>query len=328
MKNCNVLIFSFLLFSSRLLYAQDCSTESLAKIPGNWKQGIGGSARNVTPAELAREKATLNLIHKMIAARYTPAGAQATHAYAFNGPDANSGKNWIAGTFWYSIYVLQYYCDNKAKYSPTSSTATTFNIYANMLPGAQTLYAAELPDDELRGYLKLKRMPVKKDGYYFMGEEVVGDSHLPTPLKEYRWLITYNDTLPFTYLSRKEYLLLTRKRLEKTIQQNGNASGFYTKFMNNINDWLNKSESELSKPAVCMWNDEELFNGFAEEGAKGSFVAIRPNMSYYRKKLPRSAVQFFFVVFKMSEGTPLQAENMRQIQKAVDFAVLRKMLGK
>jgi hypothetical protein len=325
MKTLISLIIACITFPAN---AQDCSPESLANTAGNWKPGIAGSVRNVTATELAKEKATLNNIHKMISAKYTPRGAQATHAYAFVGPDPNSGNNWVAGYFWYSVYVLQYYCDSKTKYSPTSSTATTLNIYANVLQEAQTLYAAELPGDDLRGYLRLKRMPVKKDGYYFMGEEVVGDSHLPNPIKEYRWLITYNDTLPFTCLSRKEYLLITKKRLEKTIQQNGNTSGFYTRYMNNINDWLNKNETELSKPAVCMWNDEEQFNGFVEEGTRGSFVAIRPNMSYYRKKLPRSAPQFFSVVFKFSEGTPVQAENMRQIQKAVDLSALQNMLGK
>jgi len=326
MNHCKVLIV--LLHFSFLLQAQDCSPESLAATPGTWKQGIAGSVHNVTAAELSKEKATLSHIHKMISAKYNPRGAQATHAYAFSGPDPNSGKNWVAGNFWYSIYVLQYYCDNKTKYSPTSSTATTLNIYANLLTEVNTLYAAELMDDDLRGYLKLKRMPVKKDGYYFMGEEVVGDSHLSNPLKEYRWLITYNDTLPFAYVSRKEYLLLSKKRLEKTIQENGNSSGFYTPFMHNINDWLSKSETELNKPAICIWNDEERFNGFVEEGSRGSFVAIRPNINYYRKKLPRSAPQFFSVVFKMSESVPLQAENMRQIQKSVDFLALRGMLGK
>ena len=328
MKHCHLFSLLSVLQASLLLSAQDCSPEKLAVTPGTWKQGIAGSTRNVTAAELTKEKNTLNNIHKMIAAKYTPMGAQATHTYAFNGPDLTSGKNWVAGAFWYSIYVLQYYCDDKTKYAPTSSTATTFNIYANLLPEVNTLYAAELADEDFRGYLKLKQMPVKKDGYYFMGEEVVGDSHLPKPLKEFRWLITYNDSLPFTCLSRKEYLLLTKKRLEKSIKENGNSSGYYTPFMNNINNWLGKSESELSQPAICMWNDEERFNGFAEEGSRGSFVAIRPNMQYYRKKLPRSAPQFFTVVFKFSESVPLQAENMKQIQKAVDFASLRNMLGK
>jgi hypothetical protein len=307
--------------------AQDCSPEALAKKPGEWKAGIAGSVRNVTAAELAKEKAVLASIHKMMTTSYKPTGAQATYANAFSGPDQYSGKNWVAGNYLYSIYVLRYFCD-KTKIIPNPSTATTLNITANAIGDLNRLTASELADDEMRGYLKLTRMPVKKDGFYFMGEEVVGDSHLPKKIKEYRWLITYNDTLPFYYVSRKEYLQLTKKRLEKTISENGNSSGYYTEFVNNINNWLKKSEAELSKPAICMWNDEERFNGFVEENTKGSFIAVKPNMAYYRKKLARSVPHFFYVVFKIAESSQTEVDNMDAIKKAVDFNTLKNMLGK
>src|SRR5688572_15035044 len=167
MKTCFLII---VLFSRVLVSGQDCTPESLAQIAGNWKQGIAGSTPNVTAAELAKEKAVLAKIHKMLVDGYKPKGVQAMHAYAFSGPGPNNGKNWIAGTYWYSLYVLQYYCENdpaaKVKYSPTSSTATRLNIYANLIPELNSLYAADLPDDEMRGYLKLKHRPIKKDGYY------------------------------------------------------------------------------------------------------------------------------------------------------------------
>jgi hypothetical protein len=319
------------LFGSRL-YAQDCTPEALAQKQGTWKAGTAGSVRNVTAAELAKEKAVLANIHKMISASYKPMGAQALYANAFDGPDPGSGKNWVAGNYWYSIYVLRYFCDenstDKSKFTINPSTATTLNIYANVFNADSRLTASDLSDDDFRGYLKLRRKVEKKDGYYFVGEEVVGDSHLPKKTKEYRWLITYSDTLPFYYVSRKEYLLLTKKRLEKTIKENGNSSGYYTPFMKNIEDWLKKPESELSKPAICMWNDEESFNGFVEEGIKGSFFAIKPNMTYYRKKLARSTPQFFYVVFKVAESSGVEVDNMNAIKKAVDFKMLRGMLGK
>ena len=98
--------------------------------------------------------------------------------------------------------------------------------------------------------------------------------------------------------------------------------------MNNIDDWLKKPEAELNKTAVCMWNDEEMFNGFVEEGTRGSFIAVKPNMAYYRKKLPRTTPQFFSVVFKVAEGNQVMVDNMAVIKKAVDFSALRSMLGK
>lgn len=322
------ILFSILsVLSVASTIAQDCDQQALAKKAGAWKAGIAGSVRNVTAAELAKEKAVLASIHKMISTSYKPTGAEATYANAFAGPDPNSGKNWVAGNYWYSIYVLRYFC-NKSKIEVNPSTATTLNIRANVINDLHMLTASELPDDDIRGYLKLVRKPVKKDGYYFMGEEVVGDSHLPKPIKEYRWLITYGDTLPFSYVSRKEYLQITKKRLEKTIRENGNSSGYYTTFMNNIDNWLKKPEEELSKPAVCMWNDEESFNGFVEENTKGSFIAVKPNMAYYRKKLARSVPQFFYVVYKVAESGDVEVSNMNDIKKAVDFGTLRNMLGK
>lgn len=326
--------FTFILFScfTTPTFTQECTESAIAQKPGVWKTGMAGSIRNVLPAELAKEKTTLATIHKMVSARYKPTGVQALYSNAFTGPDPNSGKNWVAGMYSYNVYILKYECDptsaDKSKYYVSTSSATNFSISANVIYALNNLYAADLPDDDLRGYLRLKTMPQKKDGFYFMGEEVVGDGHLPKKIKEYRWLITYNDTLPFSYLTRKEYLLLVKKRLEKTIQQNGNSSGYYTRFMKNINDWLNKPGTELNKAAICMWNDEENFNGFVEEGTKGSFIAVKPNMSYYRKKLQRSAPQFFYVVYKVSEGIPAYADNMSAIQKAIDFTALRNMLGK
>jgi hypothetical protein len=321
-----------ILLASIQSFAQDCMPEALATKKGTWKQGIAGSVRNVTAAELAKEKTTLNNIHKMIAGTYTPTGAQALHAYTFSGPDTYSGKNWIAGSFGYSIYVLRYFCDlnsaDKTKFIVNPSTATTLNITANVIRDLNTLYPAQLADDDPRGYLKLARMPVKKDGFYFMGEEVVGDSHLPKKIKEYRWLVTYNDTLPFYYVSRKEYLELVKHKLEKTIKENGNSSGYYTAFLDNIDNWMKRSAAELSQPAICLWNDEERFTGFTEEGTKGSFIAVKPNMAYYHKKLPRSVPQFFYVVYKVAEASDVEVSNMNAIKNAIDFGTLRKMLGK
>lgn len=323
-------ILALTIFISSLPVAaisQECTPEMLAKKPGTWKAGLAGSVRNVTPAELAKEKAVLAGIHKMVSASYKPIGVSPTYANAFVGPDANSGRNWVAGYYWYSVYVLKFICDNN-KPIINPSTATTLNIHVNTIPSLNQLTASELPDDDMRGYLKLVRRPVKKEGYYFMGEEVVGDSHLPKPMKEYRWLITYNDSLPFYYVSRKEYLLLTKKRLEKTIRENGNSSGYYTEFMNNINNWLKRSEDELAQPAICMWNDEERFTGFVAENTRGSFIAVKPDINYYHKKLARSVPQFFYVVYKVAESVDVEVSNMNEIKKAVDFSMLRNMLGK
>ncbi len=310
--------------------AQECSKELLRNKPGTWKIGPQGTIANVKAGDLLKEKAVITNIHKMISANYQPTGCQVEYSTVY-GKYPDPGQAWIADPFHYIMYIKRYLCDqqsaDKSKYYVDISTTTTVNITANVIYSLNNLYAADMGDD-FRGYLKLKERPVKKNGYYFMGEEIVGDYGTPSEIKEYRWLITYNDTLPFYYLSRKEYLLIQKKRLEKAIKEIPAEKEYYDKFLKNVNDYLTHSEADLSKPAVGMWNDEERFEKFVEEGTLGSFIAIKPNLDYYHKKLSNSSPQFFTVVYQIAKGYPVFQDNISNIQKAVNFDALKNMLGK
>jgi len=323
-------ISALLLFAALNVFSQPCDKTLLKQKPGVWKAGQPGSIQNVSAAALAKEKSVIAAVHKMVQTNYSPTGCQITYANVY-GKHLAAAKNWIADPYYYSMYVLRYLCDqnsaDKSKYYVDISTPTTVNITANAIFSLNSLYAADLAADDPRGYLKLNRMPQKKDGAWLLGEEVVGDYGTPYEIKEYRWLITYNDTLPFYYVTRKEYLLIQKKRLEQTIREEG-ASDYYNKCMNNIATELKKPDTDLNKPAVCPWNDEQRFTGFVEANSPGSFIAVKPNMAYYHKNLPASSPQFFTVVYKISKGDPVFEENISNIKKAVDFSVLRNMLGK
>lgn len=312
-------------------HSQDCTKELLAQKPGIWKAGQQGSIQNVSAADLAKEKSVIAAIHKMVNTNYSPMGCQVSYSTVY-GKHLATGLTWIADPYHYTMYILRYLCDgnskDKSKYYVDISTPTTVNITANVIFSLNNLNAANIPPDDFRGYLKLKQRPQKKDGVWFMGEEIIGDYGTASEIKEYRWLITYNDTLPFNYISRKEYLLIQKKRLEKALTDNPGEKDYTNKFLKNVNEYLNKPEAELSQPAICMWNDEERFEKFVEEGTRGSFIAIKPNLAYFRKKLPKSSPQFFTVVYKISHGDPVFEENIAAIKKAVDFAALKNMLGK
>jgi hypothetical protein len=312
-------------------FTQDCTRESLRQKPGTWKAGPQGSIHNVTAADLTKEKAVIAGIHKMITTNYAPTGCQIGYSSVY-GKYTVAGQNWLADPYHYTMYILRYLCDenskDKSKYYVDYSTTTTVNITANVVFSLNNLYAANIAPDEVRSYLKLKQKPAKKDGVWYMGEEVVGDYGTPGEIKEYRWLITYNDTLPFYYVSRKEYLLIQKKRLEKSIQEVPGEKEYTNKYLNNVNEYLKKPEAELSLPAICMWNEEERFEKFVEEGTRGSFFAVKPNPDYYRKKLPKSSPQFFTVVYKIAKGDAVFADNYEAIKKAVDFTKLKNMLGK
>lgn len=320
------LLFFQSAFSQNLI-KEECTKELLRQKAGIWKAGMNGAIVNVNAADLVKEKAVTAGIHKMISSGYSPKGCQVLYSSSF-GKSMASGQTWIADPYYYSMYLLRYLCDqqsaDKSKFYIDYSTPTTVNITANVIFSLNNLYAADLGDD-FRGYLKLTRRPEKKDGFYFMGEEKIDYN---SPIYEYRWLITYNDTLPFYYVSQKEYLLIQRKRLEKDIQNSPGEKKYFDKYISTIDEYLKKSDDQLKQPAICMWNEEEKFEKFVEEGSRGSFIAVKPNPDYYRKKLAKSTPQFFTVVYKLSKGDPVFEENISSIQKAVDFAALRNMLGK
>ncbi|HMG93354.1 MAG TPA: hypothetical protein VK589_25025 [Chryseolinea sp.] len=321
-------VSTLLLLVAQFSVSQDCTKEQLRQKPGTWKAGLKGSINDVKTADLAKERTVLAGIHKMISASYKPTGCEIQYSNVF-GKSSVEGQNWIADPYQYSMYVLRYLCDqqstDKSKSYVDYATPTTVKIIANAMYWLNSLYASNLEPNDFRGYLKLIERPVKKDGYYFMGEEKVDYN---SPIYEYRWLITYDDILPFSYVSRKEYLLIQKKRLEKALKENPGDKTFLDQYFKNISNALASPESELSKPAICSWNDEERFEKFVEEGTKGSFIAVVPNLAYYRKNLPLSSPQFFTVVYKISKGDPVFEDNISNIEKAVDFATLKSMLGK
>ena len=312
--------------------AQNCDQELLSQKPGYWKAGMKGSTYLVSAADLKKETAVLASIHKMISANYEPIGCQASYSNHFSGTNPAAGKNWVADFFGYSIYPLRFLCDpgsnDKSKWYVNIATASVLNIDANIIGFLNTIYSADLLDDDSRGYLKMAKRPVMKNGYYTWGEEISGDGRSKTPEITYRWLITYDEKLPFKDVSRKEYLLLIKKKLEQTMIDDKDHKEFYSKYMNKINENLNQPENFLNEVAVCMWNDEERFEGFVEEGTKGSFIAIKPNLDYYNKKLGKSVPQFFLVTYRIATYIDNEVENMNRIREAVDFAQLKAMLGK
>lgn len=317
-----------LLFSLNA-FAQDCTPETLRQKPGTWKAGMAGSVKNIGAADLAKEKAVMAAIHKMIFAKYKPTGSESYYSSTY-GKHVVSGQKWVADPYYYSLYVLRYICNKsdkeKSGHYVNTESPTRLTISANVYFPID-LYPVE-PVDGPRGYLGLKMMPVKKDGYYFMGEEVSDGGGTPSEIREYRWLITYNDTLPFTYLTRKEYLLIQKKRLEQDIKDSPDSKSFNETYMKSINAYLARPEAELNQTAIYDPQEEQRFKSFLNEGTPGSRIAVKPNLAYYNEKLPKSTPHFFSIEYKVSKLSPIYTDNMEAIMKAVDFAMLKNMLGK
>ncbi len=144
----SLILLPALLLLSIHAFPQDCSKEILAQKPGTWKAGQQGSIVNVTASDLAKEKAVLAGIHKMISSDYSPTGCQVLYSTVY-GKVPSEGQVFRADPYYYSMYILRYICDqnsaDKSKYYVDVSTPTTVNIVANAMYFLNTLYAANLP---------------------------------------------------------------------------------------------------------------------------------------------------------------------------------------
>src|SRR5689334_18834906 len=93
-----------LVLLSHCTFSQDCSKESLRQKTGTWKSGQQGSIKNVTAADLAKEKAVLTGIHKMITAQHTPTGCVISYSTVY-GKSTAAGENWVADPYHYALYI-------------------------------------------------------------------------------------------------------------------------------------------------------------------------------------------------------------------------------
>ena len=300
-----------------------CTQAALAQKPGLLRASkLSGSTGGLAPVDVARARATLTKIHQSIASVYKPSGVVGDYSYRFSGGPT-------AGTFGYSLYLLKYNCDptgpDRSKFYIGTDTPTVVRIDANVI-NPLNLFGSDTTDNTFRGYMFMRNLPQKRDGFYYLGDDPAGNA--PQGQKEYTWLVTYDDKLPFIVLTRKEFLLLTKARLEKTKLENGSNGAFYDQYLNRVNDHLKRSEAELNRPAIINRSEEELFTGFLEEDSRGAYYAIRHDPAYYRKGVPKSAPQFFTVVYSVFEGDPVYSDNIGTVKKALDLNLLKGILGK
>lgn len=313
------ILLLFLLAGWQSLFAQPCTAETMAAKTGKWKQGPQGSIRNIAAADLAKEKAFLVNLQKKISAGFIPTGLEVHYSTVWN---KGNETGYTGDPFHLAMYFLRYLCDDSPKgYYVEYSSATNVVVAANQLFGTEDIKAVPLEADHFRGYIRLFQKPVIKDGAVYMGAELTDNGRI----KEESWLITRGDSLPFRFLSRKEYLLMIRAKLEK---QKASTDAYLKKYLDKVNTALQGTEKELSQIAVCNSSEEERFTGFLREGERFSFYPVLPDMNYYKKGTARSAAQFISVKYKYSIGDPVFDKNLQAIRNVLTFDYLRSLLVK
>lgn len=264
-----------------------CTNESLLHKPGIWKQSSGGGS-GITAADLAKEKKVLAAIHTMIKATYSPMGVEAGFHGAYYPPYPNIPVNGYA----YRIIPLNYYCEGNT-IKTAHETSTYFSISAN-------IFDVEIYDTAqgnrllAEGYNVIKDMPIAKDGYWYF-KEIDASLGFGMTGKSKAWLITYDGKLPFSYVTKKEFLIKRKKALG--VQMLDAAAGF--------KDVLDRIEIEKKYKEAEYKNDPVKLNKYM----KMDYLEIKDR---YEKLLAENENKFNPVFDKLEAQLKLPATELNE----------------
>jgi hypothetical protein len=317
------------LYASLNVYAQDCTPASLLQKPGIWKEGMKGSVSGIPAADLEKERKVVASLHNMMKLKYTPVGVEAD----FNGSYDRTDPETPANNYDYKIYFMPYYCE-KNIIKTAHETSTTFSISSNRFDG--NIYEIADESNIPEGYYSIKNMPIEKDGnFYFEEKASLGFGETG---RSRNWLITLDGKLPYSYVTKKEFLEKQKKMLMTAMPkaiENSNEN-YKLKTEKSYKDALTKVETllkmpsgESDQPAIVKRDPADylsyLFTTYNDPYGK---ILIKPNPGYFISKFTRSSPLFFLVNVTGNEKDPVAAKVMADLMKDFDFSALKNMLGK
>jgi hypothetical protein len=365
----NICIFLSMAIIAMSSSAQDCTEVSLLEKTGIWKEGMKGSITGIPADDLAKEKKVVASLHNMIKSNFKPLGvtAEISEAYDRSYPDMPVNH------YSFNVLFLPYYCEGNI-IKTANETSTSFFINANKFD-AEIFDKYDENNTSGEGYHSMPSIPVEKNGcYYFEADASLGFGMAG---KSYTWLITYDGKLPYSYVSKKEFLekrkllllkalpealtalkeIMKLKDMEKSMTevQYKNDPEKLKRYMNNdylpvkevneknlvrtekdyknaiakIETQLKMSPDDLNQTAIVKIDPQDpLSYLFTDDNDAFGRVLIQPNPGYFNKKLSRSTPQFFTVNVSGNQNNKIAANAMADIMKAVDFSILKNLLGK
>jgi|WetSurMetagenome_2_1015567.scaffolds.fasta_scaffold27751_2 hypothetical protein len=120
--------------------------------------------------------------------------------------------------------------------------------------------------------------------------------------------------------------LAVKAKYEKLLAENEKT---FAPAFAKIETLLKAPAAELDRPAIVKKDPKDYLSYlFTEDDDAFGKVLIKPNPGYFRPNLPPSSPQFFWVSLRGNPKEKIAARFMADITAAVDFGVLKAMLGK
>lgn len=350
-----IVLILLLVFGRSVVSAQDCDPEKIKTAPGTWTTYADQNTGGLTVVELADERKLIASINQIFQDNYNPIGVTARHSanYDKNPTSINVGHpNRYGHPYYYLLMNFPNYCKGGKAEKHDHSNATLI-VNVNNGPDIGHCYDTiaiigrdgEVNSDAHIGYHILERdlipngsLPDLSDGWYtYGGPDAVYTS-------DYFWWITRKGSeLPFQYVTRKEFLqkqvafqlasiaTMKKHRDNKEVQDAYKQSGQLDYYISQCNQQIATIEKTLAAYKNDLQKDEgwlnewsvvfDQYNGeyprfvFVTLNDREYFVPIKPNPSYFNRKLPKSAPQFMTIWIRVSEG---ENHSILAMKKVID----------
>lgn len=200
-----LLVIAF--FSATAQDNDDCLKRQLAKL-GKWTK-LTETVKS-SSADQAIQRRFYNAVHNPLQASYQPKGLDAAYSGTFQPPQYSQRL----AHCWYTLFAERYFCEGDAlvlnKFDIDASFTTMFN-YVNF----HEIYDTT-PVDHSIGFWSLREgFPVEiRPGIWQFNDvktALGNDNQGITKL----WLITYDGQLPWSFVTRKEFLLKRKRYLQR-----------------------------------------------------------------------------------------------------------------
>lgn len=143
--------------------------------------------------------------------------------------------------------------------------------------------------------------------------------------KSYKQKEFKDDSAKMSKYMKMDYLQI-KARYEKLLADNDT---YFAPAFEAIETQLKMPAATLAQPAIVKSDPQNSLNYlFTTDDDPFGKILIKPNPSYFNKKLPKSTPQFFMVSVTANDKDPIAAKFMTNIIEAVDFNLLKSMLGK
>ncbi|MDP3312741.1 hypothetical protein [Lutibacter sp.] len=143
--------------------------------------------------------------------------------------------------------------------------------------------------------------------------------------KGYKEVEYKNDPEKLKKYMKMDYLD-SKAKLEKLVADNEKE---FKPAFDKIEEQLKLPIEELNQQAIVKDDpNDHLSYLFTDDDDPFGKILIKPNPGYFNKKLPHSSPQFFWVNVIWDHNAPIATKFRTDIMKAVDFTLLKNMLGK